>query len=96
MRNLGQQTGGLPVWFIRYNPDNYRNLHGQKRISGESKHKRHLKVLEWLRYCMENSPEKNGDYVRAIYLYYDNWNGTCEQKSIEIIHLKNKRKKRKN
>ncbi len=55
-----------------------------------------LKLLEWLRYCMENSPKKNGDYVRAIYLYYDNWSGTGEQKSIEVIHSKIKRKKEKN
>ena len=69
--------------FISYNPDNYRNLHGRKKIVEESKHKRHLKLLEWLKYCMKNSPEKDDDYIRAIYLYYDEWNGTGEQKSIE-------------
>ena len=45
MRNIGQQTEGLPVWFIRYNPDNYKTNVGYKRIQGDNYSKRHKKII---------------------------------------------------
>ncbi len=86
MKNLGQQTGGVPMWFIRYNPDKYKNIFGRKRIAGESKHKRWLKLMEWLKYCMKESPINKGDYVRGVYLYYDEWNGTGIEESVELLN----------
>ncbi len=85
MKNIGQQLGGLPVWFIRYNPDKYKNKGGHKRVEGESRNKRHLKLMEWINYCKKEPPSTNGDFVRAVYLYYDGWNGVGRQESIQKL-----------
>ena len=39
--------------------------------------------MEWLKYCMKTSPEISGDFVRAVFLYYDGWDGVGTQKTIE-------------
>src|SRR3546814_16882948 len=60
---------------IKFNPYEYKKMNGRKRVPGESQSKRHLKLLEWIKFCKETSPTQYGDFYRAIYLYNDNWDG---------------------
>ena len=62
MFNIFQSFDGLPVHFIRYNPDNFK---GKKRVSDSERQETLLKVLEK---SLESPPE-NGLSVR--YLFYD-------------------------
>ena len=75
MKYISECTNGRPIWFIRYNTDNYRKATGRKRVPGESQNKRHIKLLEWVKYCHKKSPITYGDYIRAVFLYYDGWDG---------------------
>jgi hypothetical protein len=73
MINIAQGYGGLPVYFIRWNPDDY--MPQNERKYPEPVSKRHKLVADYL------SDIKNGNikmpiaHVSAIYLYYDEWDG---------------------
>ena len=82
MVNISQSLG-MPVWFIRYNPDNYRNKNGRKRIVGDSHNKRHQTLETWLKYCQKKSPINEGDYIKMVYLYYDDWPGYGEEFTLQ-------------
>lgn len=71
----------LPVWFIRYNPDEYRKKDGKKRIVGDTDNKRHALLKEWLDYCIENNPlnEETSAYSFVVHLYFDEWDGVGEK-----------------
>ncbi len=85
MKEIRQRKDGLPVWFIRFNPNDYKKINGRKRTSGESQSKRHVKLLEWIKYCQNTSPCEYNDYIRTVYLYYDNWDGHGIERRIEPI-----------
>lgn len=82
MVNISQALG-MPVWFIRYNPDNYSNKDGRKRIAGVSHNKRHQTLETWLKYCQKKSPLKDNDYIKVVYLYYDEWTGCGEEFTLQ-------------
>jgi len=67
MINLAE-VRGIPVTFIRYNPDMYQPLSGQKYQNIE---KRERKLIEWVIYAMKNNPYDNGCMVNVLYLFYD-------------------------
>ena len=83
MKYITRCTEGLPIWFIRYNPDNYRKSTGHKRVPGDSQSKRHINLLEWVKYCYKTSPIEFNDYIRAVFLYYDGWDGKGTEIQIE-------------
>jgi hypothetical protein len=78
MVNLGQSFGGLPVYFIRWNPDNY---------SPESIRKNPEILAKRYKLCGDLIADiKKGKgalpvaLVAAIYLYYDGWSSLAEAK----------------
>ena len=76
MFNIFQSFDGLPVHFIRYNPDSFK---GKKRVSDSERQESLLKVLEQ---ALESSPE-NGLSVR--YMFYDSnvpWFQTVDEKDV--------------
>ena len=72
MVNIGQSLGGVPVYFIRWNPDSFKTpKHKQESIK-----KRHDILCEFL------TNIKNGSHilpqtslVSVIYMFYDGWVG---------------------
>ena len=69
MYEIGQCFDGLPVLFIRYNPDSYR-----AKLK-ESAEERHRTLVKWVRYCLEKQDWQNGFMVK--YLFYDGYDSTC-------------------
>jgi hypothetical protein len=58
----------MPVRFIRYNPDVYEPLKGQRIIKLEQREK---KLVEFVKYAMKHSPQKDGVFANVLYLFYD-------------------------
>jgi hypothetical protein len=73
MINLVQACGGMPVTFIRYNPDVYEPHGKQKMLSLEQREK---KMLEYLKLAVRNSPKERGDFANVLYLFYDGHDST--------------------
>ena len=65
------QSLGMPVIFIRYNPDKYKPDY--KEETKEIKLKDREKILiDCINKCQKNTPKENG-YLRIIYLFFDNY-----------------------
>ena len=67
MINLAQ-VRSIPVVFIRYNPDIYDPVKGQKMIRLEQREK---KLVEWVHYTIAHQPQEMNALVTALYLFYD-------------------------
>jgi hypothetical protein len=65
MLDIAQSSGGLPVYFIRWNPDKYKT--DGKMVSDKE---RLRKLLEWNLKIMKIQEHKA--FLSVIYLYYDN------------------------
>ena len=76
MKNIYMEGGGIPIMFIRYNPDNYY-VNGKKIDIPQAK--REELLIKWLKYY-ENKDNINYD-LSVHYLYYNNCN---EKKCYEI------------
>ncbi len=70
MKNIGQMFGGTPVYFIRWNPDNYRTL--DNKIMKPNK-KRLNTLLDLLINIKMNRIKLPIALVSVFYMYYDNW-----------------------
>jgi hypothetical protein len=77
MVNIGQSFGGMPVYFIRWNPDNYKPL-GHKKM--EDIKKRYKLVADLITDITANRIVLPNAFVSAIYLYYDDWSSLAEEK----------------
>ncbi len=67
MINIGQDVGGgLPVQFIRYNPDKYTDSNGKKR--DDTMLARHKILIDTVVASKQHVPST---LLSAIYLYYD-------------------------
>ena len=76
MVNIGQTFGGIPVYFIRFNPDDYSPENDRK--NPEELNKRY-KLLGDLIFDIKNNKHSMPQHlVSAIYLYYDGWNSLAE------------------
>jgi len=74
------QSFGMPVIFIRYNPDNYR---AEKMLQ---KNKREQILVEWVRHCIKLSPNDDTEFLRVIYLCYDGFDHTdVKIQNIEML-----------
>jgi hypothetical protein len=52
MYNVGNVFVGLPVVFLRYNPDSYNDKNGKKVKIPASK--RHDILIKWIKKCINN------------------------------------------
>ena len=78
MKNIYHAEGGIPVIFIRYNPDNFRV--GGKR-QNLSQAKREELLIKWCKYYEDKIPESP---LMVNYLFYDDWvSGKCEEYDID-------------
>jgi hypothetical protein len=77
MINISQSFGGIPVYFIRWNPDEYCPLNTKKV---ETIAKRHKLCADLIMDIKDNRVELPKALVAVIYLYYDNWSKLSEEK----------------
>jgi hypothetical protein len=85
MINIGQSFGGLPVYFIRWNPDDYSPENNKK--NPEQLAKRHKLVSDLIRDIKNNKHELPKALTAAIYLYYDGWNSLADAEWQVLIKL---------
>jgi hypothetical protein len=76
MINIGQTFGGVPVHYIRWNPDQYKPRAGIPELVS----KRHKLCGDLIADIQEGKIELPRALVSAIYLYYDNWSSIAEEK----------------
>jgi hypothetical protein len=72
MVNIGQSFGGTPVYFIRFNPDDYISLNN-KQV--ENIQKRYKLLGELINSILTNKITLPKSLVSAFYMYYDDWDG---------------------
>ena len=78
MINTCTDFGGLPVCFIRYNPDGYKNNLGEKITSTKGRENR---LINCINSCLLHPPM---EILTCIYLYYDGDNGENKIVNIDI------------
>ena len=76
MINIGQMFGGVPVYFIRWNPDKYKSENNKE----DSILKRHKLCNELITHIKMNKTVLPYALVSAIYLYYDGWSSIADEK----------------
>jgi hypothetical protein len=74
MVNISQGFGGIPVYFIRWNPDIYYSNN-----EPESLIKRHKLVGDFINDIINNRIQLPIALLSVIYLYYDNWNSLVNE-----------------
>ena len=57
----------MPVRWIRYNPDVYEPMKGQRKIKTEQREK---KLVEYTKWAMKNPPDTISS---VLYLFYDEY-----------------------
>ncbi len=83
MVNIGQSFGGIPVYFIRWNPDDYAPRNARKHP--EPLTKRHKLCADLLRDIQSGAVVLPHALVSVLYLYYDEWDSLADEKW-EVLH----------
>ncbi len=78
MVNISQTYGGLPVYFIRWNPDEYEPL--DDSFKEEDIARRYKLLVSILKDIQNDKMKLPNALTSALYLYYDGWNGIHEAK----------------
>jgi hypothetical protein len=82
MVNIGQGFGGTPVYFIRWNPDNYTPASATKEQ--DTLIKRHKLCGDLIEDIKNERVKLPTALVSAIYLYYDGWASMNKEKWVVI------------
>jgi len=61
---------GMPVRWIRYNPDVYEPMEGQRPVKLEQREK---KLVEYIKWAMKHSPQEEGNVSSVLYLFYNDY-----------------------
>lgn len=72
MVNISQSYGGMPVYFIRWNPDNYTSIDTKLP---DSIPKRHKLVADYIQEIQESTLTLPKGLLSVLYMYYDGWTG---------------------
>jgi len=83
MKNIGQSYGGIPIYFIRWNPDNYKPGNNIKKK--DLINTRQIVVCEYIKSIINDKITLPTDsLVSVLYMYYDGWTNINEAKWISI------------
>jgi hypothetical protein len=83
MINIGQSFGGVPVYFIRWNPDEYST----DKKTQDSLKKRYTLVGDLIRDIRDGIHTLPNALVSALYMYYDGWGGLKEEEWKNLCRL---------
>lgn len=75
MVNISQSYGGTPVYFLRWNPDNYTSVDGKLP---DLIAKRHKLVADYIRDIRDNKVKLPQGLLSVFYMYYDGWTGLSD------------------
>ncbi len=78
MINIGQTFGGTPIYFLRWNPDDYSPENEKK--DPEIISKRYSLLGDLIRDIKNNNYSLPNALISAIYLYYDGWSTLNKEK----------------
>ena len=67
------EARGIPVRFIRYNPDSYEPTKGQPKVKLEQREK---KMVEYIKYSILHPPQEDKVFANVLYLFYDEYDTT--------------------
>ena len=76
MANIGQSFGGVPVYFIRWNPDDYKPENDKK--NPEEVSRRHKLVGDLIRDIKLNKHTLPKGLVSVLYMYYHGWDSLAK------------------
>ncbi len=80
MINLTQSFGGIPVFWIRYNPDSFHHSNGSPASISQKRRQQHL--CEWVRFVATRKAQELG---AVIYLFYDGCDTSSDEKDIQTL-----------
>ncbi len=88
MMQIYQDFGGVPLVFIRYNPDDYKDNNGKKcegKLYNLARETVLIKLINRIMFLVENS---HYDIIplSVYYLYYDGFNGDVFRSVIDYEH----------
>jgi hypothetical protein len=86
MVNISQTFGGVPVYFVRWNPDEYKPNNSKKK--SEPITKRHKLCADLILDIKEHRVTLPNALVSVIYLYYDKWSSLAEEKWEVVAEFK--------
>lgn len=75
MINISQSFGGIPVYFIRWNPDKYKSKNKEENMT-----KRYTTLENLIKNIKDNLLELPKSLCSVIYLYYDGWTNLDNEK----------------
>jgi len=84
MYNITQSFGGMPVYFIRWNPDDYETTN--KIVTLQNRYKI---LKELLLNIINNNINLPNGLLNVIHLFFDNWKSINKQKWITLIEYNN-------
>lgn len=79
MINLSQGFGGMPVFWIRFNPDGFKTDQKSMKVS-QLKKQQHL--LDWLKFSFQ---KEMIHLAEVIYLFYDGCQEKSSEKEIRVL-----------
>ena len=85
MINISQSFGGIPVYFIRWNPDEYLPENSKK--DQENIKKRYKLVSDLIKSIKSNKTVLPKGLVSVLYMYYDGWNFLNDENWKVLIKL---------
>jgi hypothetical protein len=71
MINISQSFGGISVYFIRWNPDDYQPFDNDVKV--EQIKKRYETLKKFLNDIIDNTIKLPHALLSVFYMYYDNW-----------------------
>ena len=85
MVNIGQAFGGLPVYFIRWNPDEYACSSELQRVLVRKRQEELGElVTHWTTCALEDLPVTGG-LVWCFFMYFDGWEGLHRETWARVV-----------
>jgi hypothetical protein len=75
MINISQSFGGIPIYFLRWNPDKYKSKNKEETMI-----KRYTTLENLIKNIKNNVLELHKSLCSVMYLYYDGWTSLKEEK----------------
>lgn len=85
MINIGQSYGGIPVYFIRWNPDSY--IPKDKLKEQDDINIRYNVLKEFINNIINNNYKLPHAFTSVFYMYYDGWSSVENEEWHQLINF---------